>query len=78
VTAYTTWIRQVFGARADALLKAYPARNDAEAARAYHDVYRDINFAAHRTWAKLQVTTGSRSLPLQMESHPSAPGAERH
>lgn len=69
VTTYTEWARQTFGARADALLKLYPARDDAEARKAYHDVYRDINFAGHRTWAKLQATTGKAPVYLYMFSH---------
>ncbi|MDE3198930.1 MAG: carboxylesterase family protein [Acidobacteriota bacterium] len=55
---YTAWARSTFGAKADTLLKLYPASDDAGAAKAYHDVYRDINYAGHRTWAKLQATTG--------------------
>jgi para-nitrobenzyl esterase len=50
-------------------LKLYPARDDAEARKAYHDVYRDINFAGHRTWAKLQATTGRAPVYLYMFSH---------
>jgi len=69
LAAYTAWAKQIFGARADALLRAYPAKSDAEAARAYHDVYRDINFAGHRTWAKLQATTGKSPVYLYNFSH---------
>jgi para-nitrobenzyl esterase len=66
---YTEWAKRTFGARADALMKLYPATNDAEAKKAYHDVYRDINFAGHRTWAKLQATTGKAPVYLYMFSH---------
>ena len=52
LAAYTAWIKQLFGARADALLKLYPAKTDAEAAKAYHDVRRDIVLAGHRAWAQ--------------------------
>lgn len=69
VTTYTEWAKRTFGARADALLKLYPARDDAEAQKAYHDVSRDINFAGHRTWAKLQATTGKAPAYLYMFSH---------
>jgi len=69
LAAYTAWVKQIFGARADAILRAYPAKTDAEAARAYHDVYRDINFAVHRTWAKLQATTGKSPAYLYKFSH---------
>ncbi len=69
LAAYAAWAKQTFGARADALLKYYPARNDAEAVKAYHDVYRDINFAGHRTWARLQATTGKSPAYLYVFSH---------
>jgi len=69
LAAYTAWAKQTFGARADALMKFYPAKNDAEAVRAYHDVYRDINFAGHRTWAKLQSTTGKAPAWIYVFSH---------
>ena len=58
LATYIACVKQAFGDKADALLKLYPARDDAQARQAYHDVYRDINFAGHRTWAKLQSTTG--------------------
>jgi len=69
LAAYSAWVKQIFGSRADAILRAYPAKTDAEAARAYHDVYRDINFAVHRTWAKLQATTGKSPVYLYKFSH---------
>jgi para-nitrobenzyl esterase len=89
LTAYTEWAKRTFGARADALLKLYPARDDVEARKAYHDVSRDINFAGHRTWAKLQATTGKAPVYLYMFSHvpprpegngnnPSAPAGAVH
>lgn len=69
LAAYTAWVKQNFGPRADVLLRAYPAKNDAEAKKAYHDVYRDINFEGHRTWAKFQSTTGKSPVYLYMFSH---------
>ena len=50
-------------------LRKAQAKNDAEARRAYHDVYRDINFAGHRTWAKLQATTGKAPVWIYVFSH---------
>jgi para-nitrobenzyl esterase len=58
LATYTAWAKSTFGDKSDALLKLYPATDDATAKRAYHDVYRDINYAGHRTWAKLQTKTG--------------------
>ena len=69
LSAWTEWVKQNFGARAAEMMKLYPAKNDAEAARAYHDVYRDINFAGHRTWAKLQSTKGKSPVYLYNFSH---------
>ncbi len=67
--AYIAWAKQTFGDKAEALLSLYPARDDAQAKRAYHDIYRDINFAGHRTWAKLQSTTGKAPAWLYLFSH---------
>ena len=69
LAAYKAWAKQTFAARADDLLKLYPAGTDAEAVKAYHDVYRDINFAGHRTWARLQATTGKSPVYLYVFSH---------
>lgn len=69
LAAYTEWMRNNFGPRAGELLKLYSANNDAEAVRAYHDVYRDINFVGHRTWAKLQATTGKAPVYVYDFSH---------
>jgi len=76
LAAYTEWVKRTFGAKADALMKAYPAKTDAEAKKAYHDVYRELNFAGHRTWAKLQVTTGKSPAYVYIFSHipPNPPG----
>ena len=69
LAAYVAWAKQTFGDKAEALLSLYPASDDAQAKRAYHDVYRDINFAGHRTWAKLQSTTGKSPAWLYLFSH---------
>ena len=69
LAAYTEWMRNNFGSHAGELLKLYPASNDGEAVRAYHDVYRDINFVGHRTWAKLQATTGRAPVYMYDFSH---------
>ncbi len=69
LATYVAWARQTFGDKADTLLKLYPARDDAQAKQAYHDVYRDINFAGHRTWARLQSTTGKMPAWIYLFSH---------
>jgi para-nitrobenzyl esterase len=69
LATYTAWAKTTFGDKADTLLRLYPARDDAQAKRAYHDVYRDINFAGHRTWARLQSTTGKAPAWLYLFSH---------
>ncbi len=69
LASYTEWAKRTFGARAEALLKLYPASDDAQAKKAWHDVYRDINFAGHRTWARLQSTTGKSPVWLYLFSH---------
>ena len=60
LAAYTAWVKKIFGARADAVLKLYPAKTDADAAKGYHDVRRDIVLAAHRTWARGAAREGRR------------------
>jgi para-nitrobenzyl esterase len=69
LAGYTAWARSTFGDKAETLLKLYPASDDAGARKAYHDVYRDINFAGHRTWAKLQATTGKSPAYIYIFSH---------
>jgi para-nitrobenzyl esterase len=69
LASYNEWAKQTFSDKAATLLKLYPASNDAQARQAYHDVYRDINFAGHRTWAKLQSTTGKAPAWLYLFSH---------
>lgn len=56
------------------LFRLYPAKKDAEAKKAYHDVYRDINFAGHWTWAQMQLKTGGSPVYIYNFSHiPPAP-----
>jgi len=69
LAAYDAWAKSAFGAKADELLRLYPAKNDAEAQKAYHDVYRDINFAGHRTWAQMQLKTGKSPVYIYNFSH---------
>lgn len=69
LASYTAWAKQAFGDKAETLLKLYPARDDAQARQAYHDVYRDTNFAGHRTWAKLQSATGKAPAWIYIFSH---------
>jgi para-nitrobenzyl esterase len=66
---YREWAKRNFADQAGHLLELYPATNDAEAVKAYHDVNRDINYAGHRTWAKLQATTGKQPVFIYDFSH---------
>lgn len=66
---YREWARQNFGELSARLLALYPAATDPEAVKAYHDVNRDINYAGHRTWAKLQATTGKAPVFIYDFSH---------
>ena len=78
LATYLAWAKQTFGNKAATLLELYPAQDDTQARKAYHDVYRDINFAGHRTWAKLQSTTGKSPawicLFSQIPPHPEGNG----
>jgi para-nitrobenzyl esterase len=69
LAAYKELARSTFGAQAEEFLRAYPATTDAEVIKAYHDAYRDANFAGHRTWARLQTTTGKSPAYLFLFSH---------
>jgi para-nitrobenzyl esterase len=69
LAAYTAWAEGTFGTKAAEFLKLYPAKNDAEAKQAYHDAYRDGNFAGHRMWAKMQSATGKQPVYVYLFSH---------
>jgi para-nitrobenzyl esterase len=69
LSAYRAWAERTVGPRAPELLRLYSAATDADVAKAYHDLSRDVNFAGHRTWAKLQVTTGKQPAYVYMFSH---------
>jgi carboxylesterase type B len=64
---YLAWIKRTYGARVEAILKLYPAKTDAEAAKAWHDVRRDIAFAPQRAWT--QVTAQKSRAYLFLFSH---------
>ena len=68
VAAYIEWAKRIFEAQADSFLRAYPAKTDEEVKKAYHDAYRDANFAGHRTWAQLQTKTGKAPAYLYLFS----------
>jgi para-nitrobenzyl esterase len=69
VASYIAWAKQTFGDKAPVVLSLYQARDDIQAKQAYHDVYRDINFAGHRTWARLHSTTGKSPAWIYLFSH---------
>jgi para-nitrobenzyl esterase len=66
-STYAAWVKKTLGARAEAILRLYPAKTDAEAARAYQDIGRDVAFAPVRAWA--QVTTRTSPAYLYSFSH---------
>ncbi len=76
VAAYEQWAKATLGAKAHAFLKAYPVKTDADVRTALHDASRDANFAQHRTWARLQATTGKAPAYLYMfrQAPPAPPG----
>jgi len=66
---YQAWARKTFGDRADRLLAIYPAKSDADVARAYKIFQRDANLSGHRTWVALQTKTGRQPAYLYNFSH---------
>ncbi|MDB6011935.1 MAG: para-nitrobenzyl esterase [Gammaproteobacteria bacterium] len=69
--------RKLYGEKAEELLKLYPARDDAQAARAARDAGRDSSVALEmRTWARAQTATGKSPVYAYVFSrvHPYAPG----
>ncbi len=74
VAGYTEWAKTTLGAKAEAFLRAYPAKADADVKTALHDALRDANFAQHRFWAHEQATTGKAPVFLYMfRQGPPAP-----
>jgi para-nitrobenzyl esterase len=67
LAAYTAWVKETFGARAETILKLYPAKTDAEAVRAHHDIGRDVAFAPVRALA--QAMAGKAQAYLYRWSH---------
>jgi para-nitrobenzyl esterase len=69
--------QQRFGPLADAFLKLYPARSDAEAESSQLASFRDELAWLMRTWANLQSTRGKAKAYLYCFTHvpPVAPGA---
>jgi len=58
LASYMEWAKEILGDEAKHLIKYYPAATDADARRAYHDIFRDANMVGHRIWAKLQSEAG--------------------
>jgi para-nitrobenzyl esterase len=78
VAAYTAQVHARYGASAGALLRAYPASNDAEALQSARDLSRDVVFGWQNwTWARLQSRTGRGRVYYFYFDHspPYPPGA---
>ncbi|MDE2597790.1 MAG: carboxylesterase family protein, partial [Sphingomonadales bacterium] len=61
VAEYQATIRQAFGDKGDAVLKAYPVKADADVNRALVDVMRDMSVGSQMfNWARANVTYGTQ------------------
>jgi para-nitrobenzyl esterase len=76
---YRDYALKLYGDRAPAFMKLYPAADDARARRAALDAGRDSSLGVEmRTWARAQVTTGKAPVYVYMFSrvHPYVPGIQ--
>lgn len=74
---YAAEAHKLYGDEAGELLKLYPARDDAEAARSAREAGRDSSVALQmRSWARAQAATGKAPVYVYLFSrvHPYAPG----
>jgi para-nitrobenzyl esterase len=74
---YEAEAHKLYGDEAGELLKLYPARDDAEAARSAREAGRDSSVALQmRSWARAQAATGKAPVYAYLFSrvHPYAPG----
>jgi para-nitrobenzyl esterase len=74
-------IRGGYGAKADAILAAYPHSTDAEARRAAKNVFRETAFAWHTwAWARLQARQGKHKVFVYYFDHrtPQTPEGANH
>jgi para-nitrobenzyl esterase len=79
--AFEKQIRSGYGARADAILKAYPHSTDAEAARSSADVFREFAFAWPTwAWARMQSQKGKGKAFVYYFDHrtPTSPDGANH
>jgi para-nitrobenzyl esterase len=79
--AFEKLIRSGYGARADAVLAAYPHATASEAARAAKDIFRDAVFAWHTwAWAQLQSRHGAGKAYVYYFDHrtPQSPNGAGH
>jgi para-nitrobenzyl esterase len=69
-------VNQRYGAKADALLKIYPAGSDEQAVTSFYSAYRDQAFGWEmRTWARQATTSGHQPVYLYYFSR-RAPGPQ--
>ncbi len=68
--SFTAQVREGYGAKADAILTAYPAANDAEAATSSKNLFRDTAFAWPTwAWARLQSRVGKNPVFVYYFDH---------
>jgi para-nitrobenzyl esterase len=70
VAEYTSVTHQAYGEKADQILAAYPAKDDAQALRSARDLFRDAAFGWPTwTWARLQSRTGKAKVFVYYFTH---------
>jgi para-nitrobenzyl esterase len=76
---FTAGVYQRYGAKADALLKIYPAASDEQAVSSFYSAYRDQAFGWEmRTWARMATKTGHQPAYLYYFSRrPPGPQSAR-
>lgn len=72
---YIARVHQLFGDKADTLLKAYPAANDAQAKEAAQDLASD-QFTAFSTWKWIEMQSAAGASPVYRYRFEDAPPAD--
>ncbi len=72
VKNYTARLQQLFGDKADAMLKVYPAANDEQVKRAAQDMASD-QFIAYSTWKWIEMQSATGASPVYRYRFEEAP-----